>query len=388
MGPALPLSQDLEFERTMGNPAFQLEVSRRWELPSVQGRITPDPMAVSHFWAVSRQVKSSVPARQVDPSVKSVSGQKLELNPSADHIADRLVDCCGTYVAEFTGKAWSATENQPAYLSRLLACVDHHAQRLSIAEEDFELLLNRLVNGDLGYPRMQSNVLRDLCFAQALELKEAEAAVHFEREWMPFVRRIAMRTSPRRGEELVENFQADLILPRENSPARIAGYSGKTSFKSWLIPVVSNYCLSCLRGRKPTSLETEFDPPERQTGDVNSLESVPCEQALSPVFHQAVSDVPLADRGLLKFLILDEIPQADLARTLGIHSGNVTRRRQQAAAKIWQGIREVIDAHERSRQLRSCLDLILTGEDREMRQKLGEALASALPGGDAGRISS
>ena len=82
---------------------------------------------------------------------------------------------------------------------------------------------------------------------------------------------------------------------------------------------------------------------------------------------------------LLKLLVLDDVPQQSVARALGIHSGNVTRRRQKAAERIWQQVQVVSQDSGQAGPVQDCLELVLTGEDRELRVALGSMLAQALP---------
>ena len=42
------------------------------------------------------------------------------------------------------------------------------------------------------------------------------------------------------------------------------------------------------------------------------------------------------DRPLIKMLLIDDVPQKELAESLGIHSGNLTRCKQRITAAVWQ----------------------------------------------------
>ncbi|MFN0196590.1 MAG: RNA polymerase sigma factor [Planctomycetaceae bacterium] len=293
---------------------------------------------------------------------------------------DLLIQFSRPFVEEYAGRAWAAVNSAERYLQRIWQCLAHHGPRF--AENDdvsLERVLERLVQGDLGYQRPQSNIVRDLCLAQALELQENEAARRFEHDWMPLLRRMAFRVAGQRGEEAVENFLAELILPRQDHAPRIASYLGKTSLQSWLSAVVTNHCHSRGRKRQEKTMEEEIDPAAPALMIDLPSDQNRCSDLLQPVFSRAVSSVPAEDRLLLQFLVIDEVPQQEVARTLGIHTGNVTRRRQRATARIWEEIQLQTNEGEDARQVQNCLELVLAGNNRELQQTLGGVLANALP---------
>lgn len=284
-----------------------------------------------------------------------------------------------TSIAEFT-KSRPASSEQSSYLRRVERCLLHHWERFSNdAAQLFtaEDVLARLERGDLGYERPQSNVVREVILAQALEQHEEPAAKHFEDAFMPIIRSVAQRTAGHRGLDLVENFLADLVLPRENRPPRIAGYVGKTSLASWLRVVVTNHCRESGRRSEPVQTVDEWDSVAPALCDPRS-DTDGCEGLLQPIFRQAVSGLESEDRLLIKLLILEEVPQQTLAQRMGIHSGNVTRRRQKISQSIWSRVQELGTSSAAPNQVTDCLELILTGSDSELRRSLSDVLANAM----------
>lgn len=81
---------------------------------------------------------------------------------------------------------------------------------------------------------------------------------------------------------------------------------------------------------------------------------------------------------MLQMLILDGVPQKDLAHSLGLSSGTITRRRQRAVETILGGTRTLAAQCQRSRQAEDCLGLVLAGDDPELHRGLADVLASGL----------
>lgn len=231
-------------------------------------------------------------------------------------------------------------------------------------------------------------LLGEVTLAEALEQREQRAAELFERDFMPLVRATAQRTAGPAAVDLVENFAADLILPREARPPRIASYEGRTPLAAWLKAIVVNVSLNGARRKRMTVLPVDSAEPVHQEPAVLA-DRRDCEKLLRPVFADCVSQISVQDRVLLKMLILDAVPQKDLAQVLGINTGTLGRRRQKAAALVWQAF-ERLAAGGDARRLTSCLETVLAGDSTELRSSLAEVLASNLrrePACDAERLS-
>jgi RNA polymerase sigma factor (sigma-70 family) len=215
-------------------------------------------------------------------------------------------------------------------------------------------------------------LLEEVVLAQALESREPVAARTFDQEYMPRVKAVAARMSGPQGLDAIENFAAELIMPREGRPPRIAGYQGRTSLLGWLKAVVANCLVSRARRRdfeRGNELDDFADPRP-----VTANNTTDCEGFLRPVFRQAVDRLSGEDRLLIKLLLIDEVPQKQIACCLGIHSGNITRRHQRITSAIWAHVRE---ANGQTRY-QECLESVLAGDDRDLGQTLGATLASAL----------
>lgn len=254
---------------------------------------------------------------------------------------------------------------------RLWCCIDYHWERLSSQEAvEFPDVLKHLESMNDG----ESSILREVTLAMALELRYPAAAESFEEQWMPLVRATARRVGGPSALDLVENFSADLILPRKDAPPRIAQYQGRTPLSAWLRVVVANHCLSQLRRRRAWT-------PVEELAEVRSLaahDHQPCRELLAPLVGMALGTLEDEDRLLLKLLILDEVPQQQVAQLFGVHSGNVTRRRQRAAQSVWRAVAAEAERAGKRQAAGDCLESVLAGNDPALRSELSQQMALQL----------
>jgi len=272
------------------------------------------------------------------------------------------------------------------FVQRSWRCLQHHWQSspagIGVSLTDF---LGRLDGRRSPAETAVLNILDEVVLAQAMQYLENQAMIEFERHYLPNVRQFARRLAGERGVDAVEGLTSDLILPRGERPPKIASFQGRTSLASWLRAVVSNLVCSLLR--KPSSHHRELTDevvPVLPSDGGSAAE--PCERLLRPLFQETVRQLQPEDRLLIKMLLLDDVPQKDVARVLRIHSGNITRRRQRIAESVWEQIASVAATKTKTAQRQEvddCLELILAGDDVELRRSLGEALAGAIRGSDS-----
>jgi hypothetical protein len=263
------------------------------------------------------------------------------------------------------------------YAARLWKTVDLQAQRKNlnpVSMHDLHELVTDLENGRLYYGPVDANVLHDVVVAQGLEVQENEAALEFEQCYMPQVRAQAEHFAGSRGLEAVDNLAADLVIPRRDRPPKIATYRGLTPLKSWLRSVVVNRCVSLHRGRRDVSMNESHEIMGSDTV-TSAVAAFECEERLAPAFAKAVGDLPLEDRVLLKMLILDGVPQKELAVAYGVDSGTLTRRRQRAGSALLAKIRQIGVNNEAPTAVRECLELLLAGDSRQLQLRLAGLLA-------------
>ncbi|MEO0531790.1 MAG: hypothetical protein AAF266_14620 [Planctomycetota bacterium] len=275
------------------------------------------------------------------------------------------------------------------YTARLWGALQTHIAKrkltpTSVAE--IEDLIGRLEEGELHYGRVRENVVADVIVAYGLEQHENRAAETFQKDYMPIVRYHANRFAGQRGVDAVENLAADLVLPREGRPPKIATYRGLTPMKAWLRSVVVNRCVGAHRKQRETNLgDTASDTVAMATEDtvIGTAQATDCEQKLAPTFRDAVGKIPTEDRVLLKMLILDGVSQKALAKTHGVDSGTLTRRRQKAAGRLLQEIHTIGRSGEKSGPVNECLELLLAGNVADLQTRLATLLAAPFQDADA-----
>jgi RNA polymerase sigma factor (sigma-70 family) len=222
-------------------------------------------------------------------------------------------------------------------------------------------------------------IVEDVLLAAALEALVPHAAQVFEQRYGETVRLSALRVAGRSGADLVENFAADLIMPRGDKPPRIHDFQGRTTLSLWLRVVVSHFCLSHFRRRRPERLHESADVASEVCEPQGGHE---CANLLAPVFRDAISSLEHSDRLLIKLLLLDRVPQHVLAKTQGVHTGNITRRKQRIIGAIWERLRGEQLAHPRSGDVRDCLDAVLAGAEGDLRLELAVQVGEAFRASD------
>lgn len=270
---------------------------------------------------------------------------------------------------------------------RVWVALEYHWKRLAQAEPlPFSRLLARAEAAELGVGTGKASLVYEVVLAQALEFRDNRAAELFHVNYLPSAVSTARRVAGERGAELVENFGADLVMPRDGRPPKIAQFQGRTFLTQWLRSVVTNHCLSAMRKYQPDGLE--HDPAGRQPAASLEivLDRVECKQLLQPILQSALSVLTADDCLLIKLLTLDGVPQGQVARSLGIHSGNVGRQRDKIAQGILKRLWDSARGRSREAHFQDCFYSLLSGEDPVLRDWIGQELAGAFASDTRGQV--
>jgi RNA polymerase sigma factor (sigma-70 family) len=233
----------------------------------------------------------------------------------------------------------------------------------------FRSLLQRAEAADLECGSGKASLVYEVVLAQALEFSERKAGELFEVQYMPGVRTVAHRAIGRRGLELVENFGGTLIIPGNDGKPKIAKYYGRTHLNSWLRSVVTNHCITEVRQKKLEALKENGDETETETGG-STLDQADCKKMLRPLFKTALESISNEDCVIFSMIFLDGVDQRKVAEIFGIHSGNITRRRQAATEKIIQRLQAMAQQRQQESRFESCMESVLAGEDPVLRDWL------------------
>ncbi|MEN0111263.1 MAG: hypothetical protein AAF805_11130, partial [Planctomycetota bacterium] len=300
-------------------------------------------------------------------------------------LRDALRDVAGRVAEATLGARPADGEPLDAFATRLWGALEVHLAKRKLrpsSVDDVLRLVATLEAGKLHYGRVRENVVADVVVALGLERCDNAAAAVFQHNYMPIVRYHANRFAGQRGVDTVENLAADLVLPRVNRPPKIATYRGLTPLKAWLRSVVVNRCVGAHRSQRETSLGESHDVETQNTVETSAF-ATDCEGRLAPAFRTAVGELPAKDRVLLKMLILDEVPQKQLAKSHGVDSGTLTRRRQKAAGRLLESINRIGRSPDAAGPVTECLELLLAGDVADLQSRLATLLAAPFrEGGD------
>lgn len=263
--------------------------------------------------------------------------------------------------------------------ARLWRCLTYHLNRGGEGEfESLKVLILTCEQGKL-FPGHPENLVADVILAEALQQGQNRAAQYFQERFMPLVRKTAKDIGKERAVIEIENYMADLYLHRDDSSSRISTYKGHTPLKYWLRTVVTNDMLSRNR-RKKSSVPIDDAPVIAAEPAPINIESGDCRALLEPLLSQVVNEISAESRLLLKLLLVDIVPQSQVARTFDLNPGNITRRRNRAVAEICTSLQTAAAARQLQSRVNECLCSVLAGEDAELTYLLGTLVAKGLKG--------
>jgi len=314
----------------------------------------------------------------------TLPGRRTEAEGGAPSLGEHLGALVWRLTRDVCGRVIGSHDpNYESYLERLRVCIEYHEAQFALTRPlELSLVIKRLERGEFARKTLKGNLPREVVLAQALQLGESRAAEIFDVEYMPTVRAIARHVGGERAVDAVDNFAAELVLPREGRAPRIATFLGRTTLAQWLGPVVANFWRTEARRKRPESLTVLAEFPARED-PAPSVDGLPCEGLLRPIFIGTCRALDLEDRLILQMLVLDEVSQKDLARSLGVNSGTITRRRQRATLLVFSRVRQLASECDNPSQADDCLQLMLAGEDPELRSRLATLFASEIRAGES-----
>lgn len=283
-----------------------------------------------------------------------------------------------TLTHQLTGECWAVDDPRlTTHFTRLQECVLSHQQlwatdgRLAVSEvvERLQGSSDDQARNPLKQPR-----LREVCLAQALEDRVERATELFLGEYLPPLRRLARQMGGEAAVDLADSLPAELILPRPPHPPRIASYRGRAPLLMWLRAVLANLWTTQFRPQPVERLGSRDWPDHRPPG----REQSPCGELLREPLRRVVTLLNDEQRLILSLLFIHGVPQKTVAESLRIHTGTLTRRRQQAVDQILAGLRAEVLRQPQLSGLRDCLDEILAGDDPEARAMLSQVLSSGI----------
>ena len=165
-------------------------------------------------------------------------------------------------------------------------------------------------------------------------------------------------------------------MPRNGRPPKIAHYRGRTFLSQWLGSVVTNHCLSALRTYRPEGLEHDRTACKSTISPEAVLDRAECQQLLQPILQAALAGLTSDDCLLIKLLTLDGVPQGQVARALGMHSGSSGRQRDMIDQGILKRLWDAAPRRSQETHFKNCFDSLLSGNDPVPRDWIVRELVS------------
>jgi RNA polymerase sigma factor (sigma-70 family) len=243
-----------------------------------------------------------------------------------------------------------------------------------------EMLTGR---GRRGAGQLGGNVLRDTVLAHAMLRKDDAAVRRFVADYKETICRQVARVHrlAREDDAWWNDLLAELVgVSRENRPGRLVRYHGRSGLVIWVVTVAVRMLYDRSAAvRTVGELEGDpADPGSLKAGPALGAVSAECLKLLTQRVRNALDGLERDHRLLLKMAFADGRSGQEIARVMGIHPGNVTRRRQDALRELQNRLAGPVGD-----EVRDCLgDLITDGRGRDLGEALIEALRAAASEGN------
>jgi len=235
-----------------------------------------------------------------------------------------------------------------SYLKRLWSCLGWHWRDANKAEqtkakaetvgESLQARRGFQKGGKLG-----GDPMRDVVLAAAMLAYHNRALILFEEEYYTLSCAVAAKVDPKLVRGAIQakgsvewwNELLEKLIGLAHSQGKLEFFDGRCSLAYWLGIVVRRFHISKKRKKNPFSYE-EIDEmahtkPDATT-EVIANESLRC---FIKVLARALPELHNDDNFLLRSFFLENMKQKDIAKILGIHPGNVTRRIQRALERLY-----------------------------------------------------
>jgi DNA-directed RNA polymerase specialized sigma24 family protein len=219
-----------------------------------------------------------------------------------------------------------------------------------------------LRHGRLGAGHRQGyDLVADIVLASLLEAREDGVVELFERRFLGQLQKWA-RLYASGDNDIVADFLADLLMPRENSGSRISTYRGYAPLDAWLKRV---FLSQADRRRRQVGVVLELDDANRlchvDLGDEYARRE--CTQRLKHAFSEMFGVLDDVHRMVLQMAVVDGVEQKKIAAFLGVKDYKITRMKQDATTKVAKAFFDIaaVKGDMSKESIRECLSLIMDG---------------------------
>ena len=267
-------------------------------------------------------------------------------------------------------------DQRPEALAALYARIlDYHQGQFTAADRDgsTDVLITALGEGQFAYgQRPGVNLWEDVALATLVGQGAEDATVVFRERFAERVGQWQRRYCPR-DPFTVEDFLADLLLPRQRSGPRIESYRGHGPLESWLKQVFISLChkrreaqLSQLPANTASGAdEAESDPLQQVPADDDPPDEryarYECREKLAPLIAECLGRLDDRRRQVLMLSVIDGVPQKRVAQLFGVPEYKITRLKHSAVKRVADAFAALARRTARltTAGVRRCLDLLL-----------------------------
>lgn len=331
------------------------------------GRMTSVlPLSLERLPAAARQWYATLPEKKV------VDADAL--------LRSAVAELPAQYAGNWESAAPTADSSRwTNHRNRVALGVAYHWWRWWDDTSDLEQVIQRVRSGHLAYGRVKVDVLSEIVLTECCCQGDNDAAAYFMQHFDPLIRATARRVGGPRAEQEIQDFAAQLFLPREQKPARLALFAGFTPLEAWLRQVVRNEWLARLRKEQSSHVSDSFVPEHASVipGPDELAEGQECVKILREAFAEVVGELSIDDSVLLRMILIDGVPQQQVAKVLGVHKSTITRHRQRACEQLLAALKRRLSDNNQGRNLRACMRW-LSEASSELKRNLGMSVAGLL----------
>jgi RNA polymerase sigma factor (sigma-70 family) len=212
--------------------------------------------------------------------------------------------------------------------------------------------------GFKGGGRLGGNPLEDVVLAVSVLHQEHVAVERFKERFRSDAVHYGRRHPLVQEDE--EDWWCQLLvrlMGLDDQPGKLRRYSGRSGLKNWLARVAMNFpgCFVVPKGGANDGLEEIA-----RSAPIPGPDDIECQELLGDAVRDAIGQLTPQQRALLYMLFAEGLAGKDVARILGIHPGQVSRRKEMAIEQLHAILGKLADASSRGGAYRDCLES-LTG---------------------------
>jgi RNA polymerase sigma factor (sigma-70 family) len=160
--------------------------------------------------------------------------------------------------------------------------------------------------------------------------------------------------------DLADNILADLFFPDNSGTSRIMSYDGRSSLCTWLRAVLCNRAINARRHSsysQTTEMEANIPDKPALANIDNVVRASRYGMPLADSVALACQELTAQDRLLLLWRYDEGLPLGRIAKLLGIHQSNVTRRLERMQGKLRDQITAILATkyHMGDSAIQECL---------------------------------